>query len=43
MRYSKGKVVRVEYADETLNKVTIINGTATVEKDGRFMKEVKGK
>ncbi|MDO5155617.1 MAG: prepilin-type N-terminal cleavage/methylation domain-containing protein [Eubacteriales bacterium] len=40
---NKGKVVRVEYADETLNKVTIINGTVTVEQDGQFMKEVAGK
>lgn len=39
----KGKVVRVEYADESLFKVTILNGSITVEKDGQFMKEVKGK
>lgn len=38
-----GKVVRVEYADETLNKVTIRDGSVTVEKDGQFMKEVAGK
>lgn len=40
---NKGKVVRVEYADETLYKVTIMNGTLKVEKDGQFMKEVAGK
>lgn len=39
----KGKVVRVEYAEENLYKVTIVNDTVTVEKDGQFMKEVKGK
>lgn len=40
---SKGKVVRVEYADESLYKVTIRNGQLTIEEDGQFMKEVKGK
>lgn len=39
----EGKVVCVEYADESLNKVTIRDGVVTVEKDGRFMKEVAGK